>query len=210
MQGNCSSSFAADRARRLVFMFILPLLPACASENALLRANGGCPPGAGQQSAVPKYVAPALVYLKTNPGKHGVTQPSKQLTFLCESIDELRQKHARFQQSYEGIPVWGQQLIVHFNAQDQVSSTSGGIQPVPGNVATKPKLDKAIASAKAASAAGEGWKARDSTLYLYAHKGAMRLAHLVNVAKGLQRAMVFVDADTGAVLNQISASPNTN
>lgn len=201
--------FAADRARRVAIVCILPLLPACASDTAL-RVNAGCPATAELQSAKPKYAAPALAYLKANPGAHRVTDPSKQLTFLCESVDELQHKHARFQQSHEGIPVWGRQLIVHFNARDQVSSTSGAIEPITQSVATQPKLDRSIASNTAARQAGEGWKARDSTLYLYAHEGRMRLAHLVNATKGLQREMIFVDAETGAVLNQISASPSSN
>jgi bacillolysin len=210
MPGTQKFPRAVCRLSNLALIVVLPLLPACASDSALLRANGGCPSIAEQQSMKSKYAAPALTYLKANPGEHGVTEPDKQLTFLCENVDELQQKHVRFQQSYEGVPVWGRQVIVHFDKQDQATSTSGGIQSIAQKLVTKPKLDKSVAATTASKAAGDGWKARDSVLYVYPHEGAARLAHLVNVTKGLERAMIFVDAETGVVLNQISASPSTN
>jgi bacillolysin len=207
MQAMYRSPFVAPRYLLLLIVF---LLPACASDNAQLRANSGCPSISTQQMTKSKYAATALAYLKANPGEHRVTEPNRELTFLCEDVDELQQKHVRFQQSYEGVPVWGQQVIVHLSAQDQATSTSGRIEPIAQKIPTKPKLDKTVASATAANAAGEGWKAQDSMLYVYPHQGEPRLAHLVNVSKGLQRAMIFVDAETGLVLNQISASPSTN
>ncbi len=210
MPGTQTFPFALRRASYIALILILPLLPACASDSALMRANGGCPSIAAQQTNQAKYATAALTYLKVSPGEHRVTDPNKELTFLCENVDELQQKHVRFQQSYEGIPVWGQQVIVHFDKQDQATSTSGNIQSITQKLVTKPKLDKYIASTTATKAAGEGWKARDSVLYVYPQEGGARLAHLVNVAKGLERAMIFVDAETGIVLNQISASPSAN
>lgn len=210
MPGTQQFPFAVRRAAYVSLILVLPLLPACASDSALMRVNGGCSSIAEPQIAKPKYAAPALAYLKANPGDHRVIEPAKQLTFLCETVDELQQKHVRFQQSYDGIPVWGQQVIVHFDKQDQATSTSGGIQTIAQALVTKPKLDKSIASTTASKAAGAGWKARDSVLYVYPQEGGLRLAHLVNVAKGLERAMIFVDAETGIVLNQISASPSSN
>ena len=210
MSGTLTFPRAVGRLSNFALLIALPFLPACASDSALLRANGGCPSVAEQQNMKAKFAAPALSYLKANSGEHGVTEPDKQLTFLCENVDELQQKHVRFQQSYEGVPVWGRQVIVHFDREDLATSTSGGIQSIAQKIATQPKLDKYIASTTAAKAAGQGWKARDSVLYVYPHEGDARLAHLVNVAKGLERAMVFVDAETGIVLNQISASPSAN
>jgi Zn-dependent metalloprotease len=208
MQGTRHFPLAVGQSWRFAILLVLPLLPACASDSAMLRTNGGCPVGAEQPSAKPKYLDQALAYLTLKSGEIGLLEPAKQLTFLCENVDEIKQKHVRFQQSHEGIPVWGQQLIVHLDAQDQASSTSGSVAPVAANIVTKPTLDKTIASATAAKAAGEGWKAQDSMLYFYPSEGTTRLAHLVNVKKGLQRSMVFVDAQTGIVLNQISASPS--
>lgn len=210
MPGTQILPFAVRRVACFALILTLPLFPACASDSALMRANAGCPSIAQQQAAKPKYAAQALAYLSANPGEHGVTDPSKQLTFLCENVDELQQKHVRFQQTYDGIPVWGQQVIVHFDKQDQATSASGGIQSITQKLVTKPKLDKSIASTTATKAAGEGWKARDCVLYVYPQEGGARLAHLVNVSKGLQRSMVFIDTETGVVLNQISASPSTN
>lgn len=209
MQGTRHFPLAVGHWWRFAILLVLPLLPACASDSAMLRANGGCP-AADQPSTKPKYLDQALAYLKLKSSEIGLVEPAKQLTFLCESVDEIKQKHIRFQQSHEGIPVWGRQLIVHLDAKNQASSTSGSVVPIAAKMVTKPKLDKAIASATAAKAAGEGWKAQDSLLYVYPSEGAARLAHLVNVKKGLQRSMIFVDAETGIVLNQISASPSTN
>jgi bacillolysin len=210
MQGTRHFPIAVSHSWRFAILLALPLLHACASDCAMMRANGGCPSVVEQQTTQSKYAAQALIYLKANPGEHGVTEPSKQLTFLCENVDELQQKHVRFQQSYDGVPVWGRQVIVHFDKQDQATSTSGAIQSITQKVMAKPKLDKSAALSTAAKTAGEGWKAQSSSLYVYPQEGAPRLAHLVNVSKGLQRSMIFIDAETGVVLNEISASPTTN
>jgi bacillolysin len=192
----------------MLCLFALPLLPACAVDNNVL--GGDCATITNQQADQPQYAVRALAYLKANPGEHRVTDPCKELTFVTERSDELQQKHVRFQQSYEGIPVWGQQLIVHFNAQNVATSTSGSIQPITQKIATKPKIDGVTASATTMNAMGDGAKAQDNALYIYQHKGAPRLVYIVNVMKNLRRTMIFVDAETGLVLTQISASPSQN
>ncbi|MEY4730104.1 MAG: hypothetical protein RL020_1262 [Pseudomonadota bacterium] len=196
--------------RHFILMFVLPVLTACVSDNALTQTTGSCPPLTSQASEQPKYLAQAQTYLKANPGSHRVTDPCTELIFARERIDELQQKHVRFQQSYQGIPVWGQQIIVHFNAQDVVTSTTGSIQPITQKISIEPRIDKSIAANTAANALGEGARANDNKLSIYQHDGMPHLVHVVDVMQSMRRTMVFVDADTGLVLNQISASPNRN
>ncbi|MGB8338332.1 MAG: hypothetical protein WCD07_06080 [Burkholderiales bacterium] len=199
-----------SRRRRPALLFVLPILTACVTDNSILLADNLCAAKTSQQPDQAKYLGQALAYLKANPGAHRVTDPCKELTFLSERVDDLRQKHIRFQQSYYGVPVWGQLLLVHLNADNVATSTTGSIQPITQKISVEPKLAKTIAINTAASAVGEGGKAQDSQLYVYMHDGAPRLVHMITIMKSLRRTMVFVDAETGLVLNQISASPSQN
>ncbi len=190
------------------WLFALQMLSACATDNSLQLAD--CAAFTSAQSEQAKFLAPSLAYLKANPGAHRVTDPCKELTFINERVDELKQKHVRFQQSHEGVPVWGQQILVHLNAQDVANSTTGSIQPIAQKISIVPRLDKAAAANTATNAVGDGANAQDNQLYIYTHEGLPRLVHMVTVMRSLRRSMVFVDAETGLVLNRISASPSQN
>ncbi len=199
-----------SQPRVTIIMLMLPLLLACVTDKSMTQANGNCVPAASPSAEQAQYFALAQAYLKANPGSHRVTDPCKELLFIAERIDDLQQKHVRFQQSYEGIAVWGQQLIVHFNAQDRVTSTTGSIIPIAQKISVEPTLDKEIAANAAINAIGDNAKAQDSQLFIYLHEGVPRLVHKLNVMKSLRRTTVFVDAENGVVLNQISASPSQN
>ncbi len=199
-----------SQRNRSVLMFVLLVLAACVTDNSLLLADNFCAPNTSQQAEPPKYLGQALTYLKINPGSHRVTDPCKELSFLTERVDELQQKHVRFQQSNGGVPVWGQQLIVHLNAENVATSTTGSIRPILQKISNETKIDKALAATAAINAIGEGANAQDSKLYIYLHEDAPRLVHVVTVTKNLRRTLIFVDAETGLVLNQISATPSQN
>jgi bacillolysin len=199
-----------SRQRISALIFALPVLAACATDNSLLLAENVCPSNTSAQTDSPKYLGQALAYLKANSSNHRVTDACRELMFLDERVDDLQQKHIRFQQSYDGVPVWGQQLLVHLNAENVATSTTGSLQPIAQKISIEPKLDKTIAANTATNAVGEGAKMQDSKLYVYLHQGAPRLVHTVTVMKSLRRTLIFVDAETGVVLNQISATPSQN
>lgn len=71
--------------------------------------------------------------------------PRNELRCTTESIDELGLKHIRFQQIYNNIPVWGNQMNVHIDQDNNVYLVQGSYIPTP-HISTQPLLsvDSAI------------------------------------------------------------------
>ena len=64
--------------------------------------------------------------------------------------DKLGNDHVMFQQLYDGVPVWGQELIVHLDPGGLMSSINGRYLPTPGfTLSTEPAVqaDEAMQTA---------------------------------------------------------------
>lgn len=126
--------------------------------------------------------------------------------------------HVKFDQTYRGLPVLGAQLVVHLN-QFGVTGVNGNYVP-DVRVGKTPKVTAAKANATALaslrkSPAAASLRVFKSALGVYreglleGYKGRNRLAHAVTVlnANG-DSVQVWVDAQTGDVLNQIGLTPH--
>jgi len=71
----------------------------------------------------------------------GLKDPKKELKFLKKESDSLGMKHVRYNQTYKGVPVFGGQMIVHFNKDSSVRSANGNIVP-DISIDTDPKIKK--------------------------------------------------------------------
>lgn len=154
-----------------------------------------------------RFGARALSYLEQNGGRYGIVSASGELVYLNESIDNLQQKHVRFQQVIKGIPVRGRQLVVHFNERDEVVSVTGAFLSGLGQIDVRPRVSAITVAATAASFKGEGWRATDTVLCIYPHGAHPLLAYHITLTRGLERWFVFVDARDGTVLHQITGMP---
>jgi hypothetical protein len=56
-----------------------------------------------------------LRYIADNPAIFGLKPPASQLTLDRRETDKLGMTHLRFQQHYNGIPLWGRQLAAHLD-----------------------------------------------------------------------------------------------
>lgn len=154
-----------------------------------------------------RYGVRALLYLEKNRERYGIANARNELAFQREDIDTLGQKHVRFMQVNSGVPVWSQQIIVHFDRSDQVMSVTGTLLPGLGRIDIRPRVSAEEAAATAVSVKGTGWRATDNMLYIYSHASRPHLAWYVTLKRGLERWFVFVDAKDGAVLHQITGAP---
>lgn len=121
--------------------------------------------------------------------------------------------HVKFDQTYKGLKVFGGQVVVHLNAQG-VTAVNGNFVPNIA-VSTTPKVTAArageIAKSAVAKSPGQSLSVASSSLAIY-HKGLLEgykgrsvLAYAVEVAgPQSQRDQVWVDAQTGDVLNTVS------
>jgi len=130
-----------------------------------------------------------------------------------------------FAQSYQGVPVFGGELHASVSKAGELTSVNGFVAPdLKGGVATQfsaaQAADRAMAIVRQDRPGGAttdltGIKATSSKLYVY-REGAIRgvpgpnlLAYAVEVSNQRNvREMVFIDANTGKVVNRYSMIDN--
>ncbi|WP_110926282.1 M4 family metallopeptidase [Bacillus massiliglaciei] len=152
----------------------------------------------------------ALKYLEKKEEKTGIKNPGKELKVKKVEKDELGMTHVRFNQSVNGVPVEGSEVIVHFDKNDKAVSVNGRVNETVeeasvdtnASVSSDTALDKALASVKAPE---ELTYEPTSELVVYPFEGKNHTAYKVNVnfmgdAPG--NWFVFVDAKTGEVIDQ--------
>lgn len=122
-------------------------------------------------------------------------------------IDDLLSAHVRFQQTFEDVPVFGGETIVHMDAWGGVTALTDNV--VPGiKIGTSPVIFDDEAVDIAVDAAG-GWQRAssdpDASLWILRHEGQDHLVWRVVVEQLDGSAnpaipVVFVDAQTGDVV----------
>lgn len=139
--------------------------------------------------------------------------PEDELNLTDTSSDELGMMF-KYQQVHKGIPVFGNQLILHANSDGEASIVTGYYDPEikKAGVKTRPKMadNEAIEAAKneLGLSSVQQFEVSKAELYIYESKDQKyHLAYLVTLStlEGEQPAYwdVFVDARDGDILNKI-------
>ncbi|SDY67519.1 M4 family metallopeptidase [Thermoactinomyces sp. DSM 45892] len=155
----------------------------------------------------------ALAILEENKALYQIKQASSDLTLDKQGSDQFGSFY-KFQQVYKGIPVFGHQLVVHGDQKQISNSVSGTFdaQVFSKEIDTKAKLTEAEATKKAKVANGLGevkmFDIQKADLYIYgASTGKHTLVYRVTLStlekSELFYADIFIDAQTGAVVDQI-------
>ena len=149
-----------------------------------------------------------------------LANPVAELAPVRVEDDELGMTHLRFDQYFEGIPIWGRDLYVHLDANGEAKIINGAYEPTPApNTTTLPRLDaqNALENVVADLVDKHEWKpvnaetaalARISPpqtrLVFFPDGGKIRLAYQVSLHPSfLARYDYFVDAQTGQVITRI-------
>lgn len=147
-------------------------------------------------------------------------EPARELRNIDISVDELGFTHARFEQTYEGVPVWGRDLYVHFDAKDDVYAINGTYEPTPVDVDLETTLTSSAAHDAVVrdlqtrgqwaplpedAASAFGIDRVDTRQVLYPlDDGQMSVAYEVNLHPNLIEWYTYVvDARDGSILNRI-------
>ncbi|TCP58136.1 putative secreted protein (Por secretion system target) [Tumebacillus sp. BK434] len=157
----------------------------------------------------------AVAILEENKALFDMESASNEVNLMDESVDELGMKMFKFQQTYQGIPVFGNEVIVHADKNGVASSINGYYDPEVkrSGLKTKVKLtaDEAIAAAKADTGLAniEHFDIAKSDKYFYQSKnGAYHLVYLVTLStlEGAEPAYwdVFVDAQNGKIVDKLN------
>ncbi|MDC3413870.1 M4 family metallopeptidase [Aquibacillus sp. 3ASR75-11] len=152
----------------------------------------------------------ALSYLKENKEKVGIKNPKA--NFKAKEIikDNIGSTHVRLAQTEDGVSVEGSEVIVHYNADNEIYLVNGYYNQSleSTNVNTTPTLssDAAVETATSAvDAPAELLYEPTSELVIYPSKNENYLAYKVNVNFMNDTPgnwFVYIDANTGEVIDK--------
>lgn len=156
----------------------------------------------------------ASAILDENKDLFDLQSVADELTLTVQSSDTLNTKMFKYQQTYKGIPVFGNEMIVHGDKNGEASSINGYFDPEVRDqgINTKAKLssNEALKKAKADTSLSDvkQFDIEKSSLYIYqAPDKQYHLAYLVTLStlENNNPAYwdVFVDAHDGSILNKI-------
>ncbi|WP_143436587.1 M4 family metallopeptidase [Hymenobacter crusticola] len=173
--------------------------------------------------------AASFTFLQEVRQELGVQQPAQEFRVVEASRDNLGQTHVRLTQTWKGLPVYGSEIVVHLDAQGQANLLSGRYFRSPSQLTnTTPALPAATAASQAET------QLRTKTKVQTLSADAKRLLHYAGPSSELvifhatpgsapvlawhvttrpslvQRWESFVDARTGAVLQQYESSCTTD
>jgi thermolysin len=156
----------------------------------------------------------SVAFLEKNRAIFKMRDPRRELRSRRERSDELGMHHVRMQQTVRGIPVWGKEVMTHFDAKGRLVEVSANYVPDLDNVDVNPSITLEQAKVAAAAEAarmnpellGATFEVEQADLMVYAEEqGPARLGHHFKLRAKDARIALFdcmIDAKTGAVLNQ--------
>jgi len=136
-------------------------------------------------------------------GLYSMRDPDAELSTLRVAADRIGMDHVRFQQVYQGLPVFGVQMIAHLRGK-QITSVNGGYIP-DIEVSVEPALsgEEAVQVAQEDLGDEEAVLSREGTeLGIYRDGEAAHLAWRLELFSSdpLGRWVYFIDAHQGGIL----------
>ncbi len=145
----------------------------------------------------------SLSHLQTQAEEWGIKDAKEDFRLRRIVRDELGMTHVRLDQMYKGIPVFGQQLIVHINRDGSLQSVTGSYR-AGIKVETQPGFSAPNASEKALQFFnGPVTNNPEAELMVYTLDGQTALVYRVVMEdeSAPKRIVAFVDAMTGKIVD---------
>ncbi len=177
---------------------------------AWLKPNAGRLPLPSAAAGAPHWSRRQRVarFLDDNKALLRLRDPASELRLSGESRDRLGATHLRYRQTWQGIPVWGRELRVHLDGDDNLYLLQGDYQPAPTTAATTPRLSgaQALAAAQRHGGFAQTPQAVSSELVYYPEAaGGVRLSYLLEFSIGLEQRWIYlVDALSGVIVHRIN------
>ncbi|WP_245680600.1 M4 family metallopeptidase [Bacillus marinisedimentorum] len=193
---------------------------AAASNEKVNGSNGNVPlfvkeKAAGKMGA--SNAENALAYLEKNIHKVNIQKPEETLKVKKVQEDKLGKTHIRFQQTQDGYPVEGAEIIVHFDKENRVELVNGhrndlvGQKPLTGKI--KVSEENALAIAKQVTGAPAELPYPPNTeLVVYPTGSSLILTYKINVnflGEHPGNWFVFINAETGQVVDKYNSIMHT-
>ena len=148
----------------------------------------------------------SISHLKNHAQDLGIHNADTEFRLNRISRDNLGQVHVRLDQIYNGVPVFGYQLIVHTNNDGKLLSITGNYKQRI-NIQTKPVLTGENAKGNALKHfSSPATSTSESELMLYPNGENVVLVYRVVIEDMSipQRIVAFVDANTGVIVDSYS------
>lgn len=148
-----------------------------------------------------------------------ISQPTQEFEVKNNEEDNLGHRHVKLQQTFQGVPVYASEVIVHFNPNGQ-KLFNGQYHATPAQVSVLPTISDSIAILEAIRDVSVlthyrplrapeqkilKYNGPTATLVLYpvaAWKGELKLAYHITMRPNfVERYEYFIDAQTGEVLH---------
>gem|GEM_PF-2498919 len=138
-----------------------------------------------------------------------IDNPDEEFRFSGKQSDDLGRRHLRFSQTFQGIPVWPAELVVHLNARGHADMLDGAFVPTPRKIATRPVLNADEAFEKVCEhipEIGQDISAESSELIIYAPGDRLpRLAWKLDISVSSDgQWLAVIDASDGRLLTAFS------
>lgn len=158
-------------------------------------------------------------YLMDIKGLLRVKDPSSEFQSISKKVDDLGQTHMKMQQVYNGVKVYGSEVVVHLDKKGQVQTFNGRNKPTPQlkSVAPKVSFQQALLSIESdlgktlpkSNSAKTGFNSllspseSEEELVIYTMDGvAILTRHITVFPTAIDRWEYFIDANTGKVLDK--------
>lgn len=152
-------------------------------------------------------------FLVSNKDLLKITTPHEEFKVKNKWTDALGSHHVRYQQQYQGMPVWGKEVMVHMDDSNQVYMFQGNYEPTPAADKVL-KIDEQQAVNAALNHAGITHLSDDTVkniepVWYCRPNGQPIPVYAIEVKSTLiQQWVYFIDAVTGDVVHRISRVTN--
>ncbi|MRI00689.1 T9SS type A sorting domain-containing protein [Kriegella sp. EG-1] len=146
-----------------------------------------------------------------------INDPTAEFKEISYEVDKLGQTHIKMQQMFQGVKVYGSEVVLHLDEDNKVSALNGRNKPTPIINSTIPKLSVTDALQEVEKDLGTKINIKnlvmglsqltnsdfEEELLIYTHEGKNILArHLTVFPNPMDRWEYFVDAQTGEIINK--------
>lgn len=171
------------------------------------------------ESGAPKYLTgtintPAalskqeavVTFFNENRDLYGIENPAEDLVVASEVTDELGMNHIKMGQVYQGVPVYGQEMVVHFSADGLITTVNGSYKndlelSVEAEITEEEAVAKALADLMVIGAAVS--PAQPPRLVIFSPGGEVpALVYEIHVGSinPMVQMLYFIDAHSGTVV----------
>ncbi len=156
-----------------------------------------------------KHQALATAFMQENSVLLRLDSPAQELKLQRSKTDVLGKAHLRYQQQYNGVPLWGKSALVHLNENSEIYLFQTHHEPTPQGLDTTPGITSSVALEavnRHLNVSGNPIKPAAVELVIYTPTdSAAQLVFKVEITPALdQRWIYFIDANTEAVVHRIN------